>query len=79
MFKPCQPIKRKNGKAILGFFYRDHGSTIQYVTFRSSVASIAKDKVVPATMAEYLADRQKRYAKVAQMVKAANEATHNQP
>ncbi len=49
MFKPYQPIKRKSVKTVLGFFYRDNGDTIQYVSFKSSVGSIAKNKVVPAT------------------------------
>ena len=67
MFKPYQPIKRMGGKKVLGFFYRDCGDTIQYVTFHSSIASIDKNKVVPATEQEYHEDRQRRYAKVAQL------------
>ncbi|MBX2990092.1 MAG: hypothetical protein KF749_02875 [Bacteroidetes bacterium] len=77
MFKPYQPIKRISGKTVLGFFYRDNGDTIQYVTFHSTVVSIAKNKVCPATEQEYREDRKRRYAKIAQRNAAAEAACTN--
>lgn len=78
MFTPYQPIKRTSGKRVLGFFYRDNGDTIQYVSFHSTVVSIAKSKVVPATKLEYLEDRDRRYAKIAER-NAAAESNLQQP
>ncbi len=71
MFTPYQPIKRMSSKKVLGFFYRDCGDTIQYISFHSSVVSIAKNKVTAATQAEYLEDRERRYAKAAARAQAS--------
>ena len=71
MFTLYQPLKRMSGKSVLGFFYRDCGATVQYISFHSSVVSIAKSKVTAATQAEYLEDRQRRYAKAAARAQAS--------
>ena len=71
MFTRYQPIKRMSGKRVLGFFYRDCGDTVQYIAFNSSVASIEKNKVAAATQAEYLEDRERRYAKAAARAQAS--------
>ena len=61
IFKITQPIKVRATGKVIGYFYRFRADgKLQYVSFASTVDSIAADKVEPASPAELEATKQRQ-------------------